>query len=177
MLKKKFRWLDVATIASAKGIKGDLLIEKDGSLPFLLSDGDEVCIVPPQTDIARRLHIARIRPQDERCAVVRFDEIGDVDIAKAIVGCHCLIKDNGQFGDIECASEDGHFIGFAVEDEIRGFIGHVVDAAINFDQVLLNVKDADGHIHLIPLVDEFVIDMDDEASVLRLRCPNGLLDL
>lgn len=68
------------------------------------------------------------------------------------------------------------FTGYQVFNESSGFIGVVEDILDNKVQKLLIVKNA-AHEHMIPLVENFVIEIDERKQVLMLRLPEGLLDL
>ena len=99
-------------------------------------------------------------------------------------------------------SDDRKIAGFAVCDEVQGFLGRVVRIEENPAHPLLvvmreedassiqgqsfedqtNLQDTDNNNAaytevLIPLVDAFVVDIDENACVIKVSLPDGLLDL
>ena len=93
-------------------------------------------------------------------------------------------------------------VGFAVCDEAQGFLGRVVRIEENPAHPLLvvmreedassiqgqtfedqtNLQDSDNNNAactevLIPLIDAFVVDIDENACVIKVSLPDGLLDL
>ncbi|MBT8271967.1 MAG: 16S rRNA processing protein RimM [Flavobacteriaceae bacterium] len=67
-------------------------------------------------------------------------------------------------------------IGFSVEDEFHGAIGQVVSVNDSTAQALF-VIDYNGTEILIPMNDEFIISVDRENRLIKLRTPEGLIDL
>ena len=67
-------------------------------------------------------------------------------------------------------------IGFEVEDESHGPIGTVVSVNDLTAQALF-VIDKEGVEILIPMNDEFIISVDRKNRILKLRTPEGLIDL
>ena len=85
-------WADVAWLATAKNLDGGLVVRSASGLPFLLEEGMEVAFVPPVLDMPRRAIVEEIRPQDDTSAVVWFEGVDDIDTAKALCGCHVLVR-------------------------------------------------------------------------------------
>ena len=67
--------------------------------------------------------------------------------------------------------------GWSVHDECAGYVGEVVEVAERATQPLLTVRRAEGGEALIPLVDEFIVDVDEDGRRIDVSLPAGLLDL
>ena len=67
--------------------------------------------------------------------------------------------------------------GWSVHDERAGYVGEVVEVAERATQPLLTVRRAEGGEALIPLVDEFIVDVDEDDRRIDVSLPAGLLDL
>ena len=64
-----------------------------------------------------------------------------------------------------------------MEDVRAGYVGEVASLDERATQPLLCVRRPDGRETLVPLVDAFIEDVDEDARLIRLACPDGLLDL
>lgn len=171
-------WVQIAYLAKTKNLSGGLVARGAAGLPSLLYDGLEVALVPPQLDAPRNVHVASAVECAENEALVIFSEVGDLSVAERIVGCSCLVREDAvDLSLLEEAAGLPDWSGWRVEDAGAGFAGEVVSLDDRAMQPLLVVRAVDGRDVLVPLVDEFVEEVDEEARLIRLACPNGLLDL
>ena len=69
-----------------------------------------------------------------------------------------------------------YFIGFTVIDSEKGELGKIVSIDDSTENVLFEVE-YNGRLLLIPAVDEFVCEIDEDDRKLYLNIPDGLLDL
>jgi len=69
-----------------------------------------------------------------------------------------------------------YFIGFTVIDSEKGVLGKIVSIDDSTENVLFEVE-YNGRLLLIPAVDEFVCEIDEDNRKLYLNIPDGLLDL
>lgn len=69
-----------------------------------------------------------------------------------------------------------YFIGFTVVDSERGELGEIVGVDDTTENVLFEIDHA-GRELLVPAVDEFVCEIDEENRRLYMNIPEGLLDL
>ena len=67
--------------------------------------------------------------------------------------------------------------GWSVHDERAGYVGEVVEVAERATQPLLTVRRLEGGEALIPLVDEFIVGIDEGGRRIDVSLPAGLLDL
>lgn len=169
-------WMDVAVLAKTRNAKGRLVVKSTAGLPFLLEEGDEVAFVPPRTDVVRRAVVQAVYLADDRSADVEFEGV-DGDTARALVGCHCLIR-RSSIDETQLQDEPAFWNEWHVVDDEAGPIGEVADVIDNPGQMLLQVKRPDGLGEvLIPVVDEIVRDVDVASRIVGVTLPNGLLDL
>ena len=168
-------WMDVATLAKTKNLKGRFVAKAAAGLPFILEEGDEVALVPPKHDVPRNVVVSDVVLVDDLTAEICFEGLDDPAIAGELVGMHCLIRRDGIDGS--CFEEvPGMWQGWIVVDEKAGRIGEIVGIADNGAQQLLEV-DHDGRTVLVPAVDEIVVDVDVQVQEVRVALPNGLLEL
>ncbi len=169
-------WVRIAEFTKAKHLKGGLVAHSVAGLPFLLEEGLHVAFVPPQLDVPREGTVTELREDPKGGFVVAFDTVRDVDAAEALVGCFCLARRDDLPDDV-LELQEGGIEGFSVVDEVAGLLG--VAVAINEmpGQHLLEVARPDGTTVLIPVVDEFVVGVDEEERCIHVSVPSGLLEL
>ena len=168
-------WIDVAVLAKSKNKDGRLVAKSAMGLPFLLVEGDEVALVPPQLDLPRNVVVRSVKLLDDYSAELKFEEVTSPDIAAGLVGMHCLIRSDEI--DPEAFEEPSVlWEGYEVVDEFAGPVGTVCGIVDNTAQMLIEV-DHEGKRVLIPFVDEIVTEIEPESGTVTVRLPDGLLDL
>lgn len=172
------RWVDAAELVASQGLKGRLVARSAHGLPFLLEEGMTVHFVPPTLEGPREA-VVRFAGQDSSAHhLVEFDGVGSVEVAQRLVGSHCLVAR----ADLPEGFERGGdawlagLIGLAVVDESCGYVGDIVDVQDMPTQHLLVVEREGGEEALVPLVDDFIAGVDEQAGELRMNLPAGLLD-
>ena len=180
-------WADVAVITKARTNDRGFVVRRTAGLLYSLAPGDEVAFVPPVLDIPRNAVVAESKEIEDRTYAVRFDLPAGTD-GQAMVGMHCLVQRDGRdLGELH----DLSYAGYAVESEELGFIGHVVELDTEALQPRLIVEraesvaddeadgesDEDGRTVMIPFVDAFIVDIDDDSRRIEVDIPRGLLEL
>ncbi len=108
---------------------------------------------------------------------VWFEEITNPEKAKQYSGRELFLtekdintffkKDSGSYSEL---------IGYKAFEETEGEIGIIEEIIENPGQILLSIKSETKEI-LIPLVDEFIVEVNKKKKELLLNLPEGLLDL
>ena len=68
-------------------------------------------------------------------------------------------------------------IGWTVRDVNEGVLGTVSDIVENVAQSLMEVERPEGGSVLIPLVEEFIVGIDEDACEVTVQVPEGLTQL
>lgn len=171
------RWADVAELIATQGLKGRFVARSVHGLPFLLCEGLAVHFVPPTLDGPRRARVHSVQHLGSGEYCVEFDKVRDRDTAELLAGSHCLVSCSDlpeNFDDILHTNAE-YLDGFLVIDRSLGEVGRIVDVREMPTQDLLIVEGASGEV-MIPLVDEFVVEFDDDARMLTMDLPHGLID-
>lgn len=171
-------WIDIAELAHTKNLNGGLVARSAAGLPFLLREGMSVALVPPVLDAPRNVTVESLQMRGDFEAFVFFEEVTDADTAEALVGCHCLVRrDEAGLGEFEDVNDLPSWEGWQVFDAREGFVGTVSGIDERPYQPLLVVA-RDGRADaLVPLVDDFLVNVDEEARRIDMRLAPGLLDL
>ncbi len=176
-------YLDVATLTGKKNLDGRLVAKSAPGLPFLLTEGMQVRLVPPVLAAPRSVEVASVSAVDDGCAVVAFSEVTDASVAEALVGCHCLVGRSALGAQATASAAMSAALlsheGWRFVDETSARTGWVAFAEEVAGQLLLTVAldDAPEKEHLVPYADELVVDEDASRHLIVMACPSGLFDL
>ena len=171
-------WADVALLTKAKTHIGGFVVQCTTGLSFFLEPGMEVSFVPPRIDCPRTARILAVEQVRDMTAAVTFDSFTTMQQALDMVGSHCLIDRSALSPE---ALEHAGFLlaGMAVIDDALGELGTSIDILPNPGQDLLVVDcPSRGKSDvMIPFVDEFIREIDEDAGIIRTSIPAGLLEL
>ncbi|MDO5719299.1 MAG: ribosome maturation factor RimM [Actinomycetaceae bacterium] len=161
----------VATIASAQGLRGEVMIN-------LTTDSPEERIYPGatlRTHPATRgpLEVETVRVHKGRLAV-KFRQISDRTQAEAIRGTDLLV-DTADIPEEDDAWYRDELIGLKVFDTQGRALGSVSDLTTGDAQDLLHVQ-FDGREILVPFVYEIVPQVEVAAGRIVVDPPGGLFD-
>lgn len=155
------------------GLKGELYISLDTDYPedykemesiFLLKNGK---LVP--------FFIERIQIKHKE-ALLKFEDVEDKDAALALRGItlHLPLTD---LPELEGSQFYFHEIGgFQIEDVDKGMLGTVKEVFEAGHQDLIGME-YKGKEVLIPINDEVILLVDRENELLKVKLPDGLLEL
>ncbi len=106
-----------------------------------------------------------------------FEEITNPEKAKLYSGRELYLAEKDVTTYFKKDSSDyGFLIGYNAIDETLGQIGVVQEIIENPGQILIAVKSGENEA-LIPLVEEFIVEINKKKKELQLNLPEGLLDL
>lgn len=165
----------VARIAKTRNLEGSVVANGADGLPFLLCEGMKVHFVPPTLRGPRAASVAQIKYLKEDAYEVFFDGIESIDEAEKIVDCYCLARKE-DLPELDVFDVPQRLIGHSVVDGNFGELGVVADVLVNSAQAVLVVEGNHGEV-MIPIVDEFVVDFDEEQEAIFVSIPESLLTL
>lgn len=157
----------------------------NGELSMTLDDGLDVdlaalrCIVVKVDDINVPFFIDGVRPRGIGSVLVHIDGVTDEARAAdfAMQPVYALRSD---FPDESDDDADGFYaedlIGYRIEAD-GSDIGRISDVDESTDNALFVVETPGGDTRLIPVTDDFIIDIDSEERMISMSLPAGLLDI
>ena len=164
----------VGTIVRNYSFKGDLLVKTDSdnienyiNLKSIFMDLD-TGLVP--------FFIQRCQIHKSALLRIKFDQVNSESDAKLLIKKDLFLplsflpKLKGKkfyFHEV---------IGFSLIDR-KKHIGKVVRIQDQGIQSLFEIKKIDGKLALIPITDEFILEINREAKTIQVQLPDGLLDL
>ena len=163
----------IARIVKTHGRKGEVVAVPADGLPPLLEEGLTVAVVPPALK-GRRSLVVREASGTGAGQLVSFEGVDDYADLVEYVGRYLLVAREDV--DEELLGEAVPDIdGFRVEDAAFGDLGEIVEVLENAFQATLVVEGPHGEV-MIPFVDEFIEDIDEEAGIVFTRIPSGLVE-
>jgi len=157
----------IGKIVNTQGLRGDVRIYPDTDYVERFEELEYVYV----EGISEKFIIEKVRYK-KNLAIVKFkgyDHINDVEKYKnRIVYTERVELEEGRF-----YVED--LLGLKVVDDVRGEIGVLKDVLQNPAHDLYLVKTSTGEDVLIPVVDEFVKDIDMEEGIIHVTLIEGLI--
>ena len=164
-----------AYIVSARHLNGSVVCKAADALPFLLRVGQTVHFVPPTLRGPRAAQVASIEEMPTGAWEVTFEGVDNIDIAESLAGSYCLVAED-ELPEITVEDDAAVLKGFAVQDSTYGDLGVIEDVLVNPAQTTLDIQGPHGQV-LVPFVDEFVAEVDEDARVVHTHIPESLLVL
>lgn len=103
--------------------------------------------------------------------ILKFEGINSEEDAKTFIGLDIYLPCS-LLPDEEQNLTYSYFIGFTVEDKNLGIVGEIDDVDDATENVLFVLGDK-----LIPVVTDFIEEIDHDRKILYTHLPEGLLEL
>ena len=164
---------NIARVIKTRGLEGKVHAQCAPDLPFCMSEGLRVHVVPPINGFPRQLDVVAVSDIDAWRCIVTFEQITSIDLAEQLVG-HCLLA---LADDIEVNEVSALYglVGRQVKDQVHGMLGSVTEIIETPANDVLVVSGPKGDV-LIPLVEEVVLDIpEDESQPLLTKVMKGLI--
>lgn len=166
---KEMEKIKVGKIVNAVGLKGEVKV-------YNYSDSSEIYEITPEMYVGSELlQIENVRLQ-KNMVILKLEGINDRNAAEAAKGRDIFITED----DLPELEEGEYYvrdlIGMTVEED-GNVLGKVTDVLQNTAQDVFEVERKNGKQLLIPRVDEFVLDIDLNTRKIKVKLPDGLLEL
>lgn len=165
-------FVPVGRIVKVHGLNGEVSVVPAAGPPFVLPEGLPVWIVPPTSGPAE-LAIESVR-RGPKGPLVKLSGVDTRADAEPLRGRTLLARSSDLpegWSDV-----DVNDIGLKVVDVERGEIGTVTDIIITGANDVWVVNEGPFGEVLVPVIDDVVVEIDDDAGVATVRLLPGLLD-
>lgn len=160
-------------IVKTNGLKGDLSVFLDVDDLNDYADLDSVFVERKRSLVPYFIESIQIRNNG---AVVHFEDVDTLEDAQDLVGS-CLYLPLDVLPPLDGNRFYYHeVIGFEVEDINEGSLGVLREINDNSAQAILCIDHPSGKEVMIPLVDQFLVEVDREGRKLKVAAPEGLVD-
>jgi len=173
---KETKYLLVGRIVKPHGIRGEVGVKSLTERPDLrFRPGSELYIGPDQSSL-QKVVISAARPF-KKGYLVAFENIGNRNEAERIREWSVFILRRNAAKPEEDNYYHHELIGMMLEDDSGNELGRVC-AVLEFEVYdLLEIERSGGDNYYVPLVDEFIHEVDPAAGRIRASLPDGLMEV
>ena len=158
------RYRCIARVEKSHGKRGEVVAVPVHGLPAVLSEGMEVCVVPPPLKGGRRHVVESCVTDGREGALVSLSGVDGIDAAKKLCGRYLLVRESELPEGFDL--HDGvRLIGREVVDEARGLRGRVDEVMTGPANDVWVVALDDGGEVLLPVIDQVVSDVPDDGPI------------
>lgn len=181
-------WLEIGTIVSAQGLKGEVRVYSDSDFPERFENPGERWLLQPNQTEPRSIDLlsGRYIP-NKNLYIVKFAGVNDRNQAEELRGCKLMVPASDR---PKLAADEYHvldLVGLEVFNQLNGeSIGFVIDLIPAGNDLLLvkphdssasDETDAKQAEILIPFVKEIVPIVDLANKRIEINPPSGLLEV
>lgn len=159
----------IGRISKTHGLRGEVSVITTVDLPLESLVGVEAWFVPPPATV-RSARIAAVRP-GPKGPLLTLEGVTDITVAGSLRGSTLLVR----AAEIPEQEPELDPIGFTVLDEQRGEIGVVQDVIETGANDVWVVQGRFGEV-LVPVIDDVIEDIDEDAEVVHVRLLPGLIE-
>ncbi len=161
-------------IAKKFSFKGEVLIYLDTDEPEMYEDLESVFVEFNKNLVPFFIEKSQLHKGD--FLKVRFEDVDTEEEADKLIGCEVYLP-LSMLPKLEGNKFYFHeVIGFDVVDNRLGNIGKIVSINDSAAQPLFEIEN-DGVEILIPMIDDFIVEVNREKKTIYLNTPVGLVDL
>ena len=161
-------------IAKKFSFKGEVLVYLDTDEPELYEDMESVFVEFNKNLIPFFIENSNLHKND--FLRVKFEDVDTEAEADKLIGCEIYLPLN-MLPKLEGNKFYFHeVIGFIVEDQRLGYIGDIVSINDTTAQPLFEILLDDKEI-LVPMIDDFIVEVNRAERKIILNTPEGLVDL
>ncbi len=165
----------IGRIGKPHGVKGELSFMFDDDV-FDTADSDYLVLLVDGILVPFFLEEYRFKSDDT--ALLKFDGIDTKEQARELTGCDVYFPVSMAAGAGENPSLHS-VVGFTVIDAACGdkLIGTITSVDESTENLLFNVETPDGRDIMLPVADEFIVDVNTEERQIRMKLPEGLVEI
>lgn len=162
----------IGHVQKTHGIKGELSIVLSGDF----EDLDFPCFIFEMDGIYVPFFAEEWRFKTSTTALLKLENINEEPQSRAFVGKSIFIGKESVPESEEQGVDMQFYTGYQMVDDTHGMVGTIQSIDDSTENLLFEVA-LNGNSHLIPVVDDWVISIDDDQKVLHVNLPEGLLDI
>ncbi|MBN2613558.1 MAG: 16S rRNA processing protein RimM [Bacteroidales bacterium] len=164
----------LGTLSKTHGVAGELLL-KSGNLDY--QDINKMESVFIEFDgILIPFFIEHINPKGAIAAAIKFEGIDSEDQASEFINCNVYSTDFLENEGEDLLAMAISLKGFQVIDQKLGNLGIITEFLNVANNPLFRILKSKREI-LLPVNEEFVLDIDEDRKIITVQTPEGLIDL
>jgi len=170
------KFLLVGHIVKPHGIGGEVGVKSLTERPDLRFRPRAELFIGPDESKLKAVVINSVRPHKQGFLVC-FDGFCDRSSVEHLRGWEIYIPSDQAVQPEEGCYYHHQLLGLLVKDENGAKLGRVCAIIEMPAQDLLEVESESGKKYLIPIVDQFIREVDLESGSLKVHLPEGLMDI
>lgn len=161
---------EVGRIARSHGLKGELKIQFETNSSEIVQNLEMVYLQNSRGDyFPCRIRDIRTEGKEDRISFfVHFEHIADRNAAEALRGKPVFIETDKAGAFFQEVAEEANYLDFEVVNEDDQHKGLVIDELDNGAQLVIVVATTSGTL-MIPMVDQFVVEVIEAESLIRCK--------
>jgi len=163
----------IGRVNKTHGLKGEVSVTPFTEAPLSALEGVELWFVPPSAAI-RSAVLQSVR-QGPKGMLLTLSGVTGISQASSLASREVLVRTEDLpdgWDDFDEAEE--LFDGFTVHDEQHGLLGEIVETIVTGANDVWVVHGPLGEV-LLPVIDDVVLEIDEEARSVRVLLLEGLL--
>jgi len=162
----------LGTISRKFSFKGEVVLQINPDLKYFPDDIKSVFVEIQQKRIPFFIEFTKAHKKNN--LRLKFEDINTEEDAEKLVKRDVYVLKNELDLDDSFSLKD--LIGFDAYDHQENFIGEIVNINTNSPQALFEISSENRDI-LIPVNEDWIIEIDEENEDIYFELPDGLLDL
>ncbi len=161
--------VEVGSLLKAHGINGEMNAVLDADLDWERLD----CFFIKVGGIATPFYIAESRETSNRGVLLRFEDVETPAQLRPLLSARTLYAKRAYVLEMLEETEAYELMGYELQDEKLGTLGTISgidDATAN---VLWRVARSNGDEMLVPVTDDYIINVDDSKRIITVILPEG----
>ena len=156
------------------GVSGELVLEYEPQFEYSIENADRFFVELEGLLVPFFIVEDGFRFKTENSAILTFDGVESEKYAKRMVGSSVfLFKDEIIVMTDELS--DSELVDYLLVDEKLGEIG-IIDQIDNYSGNIVFTVNLKGKELLVPFNEDFLLEIDKQNKVIKLRLPEGLFD-
>lgn len=156
------------------GVSGELVLEYEPQFEYSIENADRFFVELEGLLVPFFIVEDGFRFKTENSAILTFDGVESEKYAKRMVGSSVFLFKN----EIIVMSDelsDSELVDYLLVDEKLGKIGNI-DEVDNYSGNIVFTVNFNGKELLVPFNEDFLLDIDKQNKIIKLRLPEGLFD-
>lgn len=167
--------IKIATIAKVHGVSGEIVVRADAG--FSAQDIENQFLFVEIDGGLVPFCVEEFREKNHEDALVKFEFVDTKDDAVRLVDSAIYIDRKWLKINDEDEIKEGILIGFSAFDKSIGEIGEIVEIDEQNGMNPLFVVRKNERETLVPITDDFIVEIDQSTRKITFDLPEGLVDL
>ena len=167
------QFVEIGTIQRTHGVGGEFQVVWNDD--FYLEEQNLESVFIEFEGIPVPFFISSIRTKGDDKALIKLEDVDDMNVANEFVGLKLLIPSDQIVIDDELQLKD--LVGYTLISNHNQLVGKIIDYQEYQSNSVFTIHHQSGSEVMIPAVVELVIEVDEENKTLVMEIPEGLIDL